>query len=72
MILLSGYHRLPQGDMYWEKSLHAVVPQVYKMLKNHFREIKQFLHLNDNSKFDKAGKMYKVRLFFQTMGKEFF
>jgi hypothetical protein len=66
MQLLSGYHRLPQEDMYWEQSEDVGVPLVYKSLsKTCFSKIKRFLHLNDNSKTDKADKVYKVRPFSQ-------
>jgi hypothetical protein len=51
--------------MYWEHLADAGVALVYKsMLKNHFREVKLFVHLNDNSKIGKAENVFKVRLFF--------
>lgn len=72
ILLISGYHELPQEDMYWERARDVGVSGVYEaMPKNRFRDVKKFLHLNDNSKIDKSDKMFKLRLFFDTVGEEF-
>jgi hypothetical protein len=44
---------------------------VVELSKNCFGEIKSFFFPNDNSKINKAAKIYKVRVFFQALGKEF-
>ena len=58
--------------MYWEQAPYVGVPLVFNsMPRNRFREIKKFIHLNDNSKIDKTDKMYKLRLYFDILKKEF-
>lgn len=68
ILLLSGYHKLPQEDMYWEQAPDTGVSIVFNsMSRNRFREIKRYLHLNDNSKLDKNDKFYKLRKFFDIL-----
>lgn len=72
ILFLSGYHSLPQQDMYWEQAPDVGVPFVYNaMTRQRFKDIKRFLHLNDNSKIDKTDKMYKLRPFFDILQKNF-
>ncbi|XP_047106612.1 piggyBac transposable element-derived protein 3-like [Schistocerca piceifrons] len=72
ILLLSGYHKLPHENMYWEQASDVGVPLVFKsMSRNRFQEIKRFIHLNDNSKLDRNDKMYKLRLYFEMLKKEF-
>ncbi len=72
ILLLSGYHRLPQEDMYWEQAADVGVPIVYQsMPKNRFREIKKYLHLNNNSNIDKNDKMFKVTPYFNILRENF-
>ncbi|XP_049947601.1 piggyBac transposable element-derived protein 2-like [Schistocerca serialis cubense] len=72
ILLLSGYHRLPHENMYWEQAPDVGVPLVFNSMSgNSFREIKRFIHLNDNSKIDRNDKMYKLRLYFEILKKEF-
>lgn len=41
------------------------------MSRNRFREIKKYLHLNDNAKIDKSMKMYKLQKYFDQLNKNF-
>lgn len=66
IILLSGYHILPQQHLYWCTDEDVGVPCVsQKMSKNRFKEIKRFFHLADNSNLCKNDKMAKLRPFMQ-------
>ncbi|XP_049808244.1 piggyBac transposable element-derived protein 2-like [Schistocerca nitens] len=72
ILLLSGYHKLSHENMYWVQAPDVSVPLVFKsMSRNRFQEIKRFIHLNDNSKLDRNDKMYKLRLYFEMLKKEF-
>ncbi|XP_047120564.1 piggyBac transposable element-derived protein 2-like [Schistocerca piceifrons] len=63
ILLLNGYHKLPHENMYWEQASDVGVPLVFNsMSRNRFREIKRFIHLNDNSRIDRNDKMHKLRL----------
>ncbi|XP_049770962.1 piggyBac transposable element-derived protein 2-like [Schistocerca cancellata] len=58
--------------MYWEQAPDVSVPLVFNsMSRNRFREIKRFIHLNDNSKIDRNDKMYKLRVYFEMLKKKF-
>ena len=60
--ILTGYHSLPQQQLYWSKAEDVSVPIVSKcMSRNRFNEIKRFLHCCDNTKLDTKDKMAKVR-----------
>ncbi|XP_050298551.1 piggyBac transposable element-derived protein 3-like [Anthonomus grandis grandis] len=65
ILILSGYHSLPQTDMYWsldeDKTVHIVRDC---MNRNKFRSIKRNLHLSDNNNLDKGYKYTKLRPFF--------
>lgn len=62
ILLVSGYHKLPQEDMYWEQLPDAGVPLVNNaMSRARFREVKKYLHLSDNTNIDKSDKMAKLR-----------
>lgn len=72
ILLFSGYHKLPQQNMYWEQSPDAGVPFVYNaMSRQRFKEIKRFLHLNNNANIDKRDKMYKLRPYLDTLKDNF-
>ena len=62
ILLLSGYHKEPQEDMYLEVLPDADLPIIYNaMTQARFREIKRYLHLRDNSDLDRKDKFAKVR-----------
>ena len=67
ILLLSGYHTLPQTSNYWSTQPDLGVPAVYNvMTRNRFTEIKKYLHLADNQhlqagdKLSKVSHMYKI------------
>ena len=46
-LFLSGYHTLPQQDMYWECQNDADIPLVYEVIsKNKFKQMKKYIHLS--------------------------
>ncbi|XP_054720650.1 piggyBac transposable element-derived protein 3-like [Uloborus diversus] len=64
IILFSGYHSLPQEDLYWSNSEDCSIPFVQSaMSRQRFRDIKKFLHLYNNHIIDKTDKLGKVRGF---------
>ncbi|KAJ8909335.1 hypothetical protein NQ315_013451 [Exocentrus adspersus] len=72
ILLLSGYHKLPQQKMYWSLDEDLGVEIVSKcMSRNRFLEIKKFLHFADNTKIDKKDKMYKLRSLMVLLNKQF-
>ncbi|XP_050295149.1 uncharacterized protein LOC126735243 [Anthonomus grandis grandis] len=72
ILILSGYHSLPQTYMYWsldeDKTVHIVRDC---MNRNKFRSIKRDLHFSDNNNLDKGHKYTKLRPFFDTMNEKF-
>lgn len=72
ILILSGYHTLPQVDMYWSLDEDKGVPIVRKSLsRNKFKNIKKNLHLSDNSNLDKTDKFAKLRPFFKRINQKY-
>lgn len=72
ILILSGYHSLPQTDMYWSLDEDKTVNIVRDcMSRNKFRLIKRYLHLSDNNNLDKKDKYSKLRPFFDAMNEKF-
>lgn len=72
ILLLSGYHKLPQQRMCWSLDEDLGVEIVSKcMSRNRFLEIKRYLHLADNTKINKKDKMYKLRPLMDALNKNF-
>ena len=66
ILLLSGYHTLPNERLYWSTDEDVGVAAVYeKMSRNRFQEIKRFFHLSDNSCLDPNDKLAKLRPFLE-------
>lgn len=64
IILLSGYHSVPQEDMYWSKDEDLMIKCVSERIsRSRFREIKQYFHLQNNSELDNTDKLAKLRTF---------
>lgn len=62
ILLLSGYHKFLEQQMYWETTLDALVQAVSDaMLRSNFKRILQYLHQCDNKKIDQDDKLCKVR-----------
>lgn len=72
ILLLSGYHTLPQTDLYWSTEEDKGV-QIVKdcMSRNKFKNIKRNLHLSDNNNLDKKDKFSKLRPFFNIINERF-
>lgn len=68
ILILSGYHILPQTDLYWSRDEDKGVDIVRKcMSRNTFRNIKRNLHFSDNAHLDKSDKFAKLRPLFDAM-----
>lgn len=65
IFLLSGYHSLPQEQMYWCEDEDIDLSSVRNcMPKNRFLDIKRNLHFNDNGSIiamEKKDKLFKIR-----------
>ena len=71
IILFSGYHSLPQEDLYWAKSNDCNIPFIHNaMSRQRFRNIKKNIHLCNNDTIDLTDKLAKVRLFIETFCKK--
>lgn len=72
ILLLTGYHSLPQEEMYWSLDKDISVPIVREaMSRSQYRNIKQNLHLADNTVPDKNDKLYKVRPYLNLLNAKF-
>lgn len=72
IVILSGYHCLPQMELYWSLDEDKGVPLVRKtMSRNRFRDIKQNIHLSDNTNLQKEDKFAKVRPLFDLLNERF-
>lgn len=70
--ILSGYHTLPQMDMYWSKDEDKEVRLVREaMSRNRFRSIKQNIHLADNNFLNKNDKFAKLSPVFDIVNRKF-
>lgn len=71
IILFTGYHHLPQEDMYWCRAEDCNTPLVYEtMPRQRFRDIKKYLHLCNNDTIDLEDKLGKVRQFIEMFCKK--
>ena len=68
ILLLSGYHTLPETKHYWSTQCDFGVTLVYNtMPKNRFVELKRHIHFADNQKLTKGSKMSKVALLYDAL-----
>ena len=77
ILLFTGYHSLPQEQLYWCEDEDMDVQCVRKsMSRNRYLEIKQYLHLNDNSVLEKVSaddwdRLFKIRPLLEKLNKNF-
>jgi len=72
IMILTGYHTLPQMDHYWSKDEDKDVTLVRNtMSRNRFRYIKKNLHLADNRNLDSSDTFSKLRPFFNLLNQKF-
>lgn len=72
ILILSGYHTLPQVKLYWSSDEDKGVPFVKNaMSRNKFLSIKQNIHLADNNQLDPQDKFAKVRPLVDLLNKNF-
>ncbi|XP_008179985.1 piggyBac transposable element-derived protein 3-like [Acyrthosiphon pisum] len=72
IMILTGYHTLPQMDCYWSKDEDKEVTLVRNtMSRNKFRFIKKNLHLADNHNLNPLDKFSKLRPFFDLLNQKF-
>jgi DNA excision repair protein ERCC-6 len=71
IFLLSGYHQLPQQNLYWSVDEDVGVPFVsQQMPRNRFTAIKQYLHLANNDTLDKHDRAAKVRPYLDIINRQ--
>ena len=57
---MSGYHTLPQQDMYWEGQSDAGIPLVYEVIsKNKFKQMKKYTIFLTTPTFTKVISMLR-------------
>src|SRR5690606_31555804 len=55
-------HMLPQEHMYWEQSPDTGTTLISEsMSRKRYKDIKRFIHCNDNTNIDKEDRFFKVR-----------
>ena len=68
VLFLSGYHILPQQQMYWDRRNDANIPIFYQAIsKNRFFQIKKYLHCADDQNLDLSGKLAQVQPIYDLM-----
>ena len=68
VLFLSGYHTLPQQQLYWDRRNDASIPMVYQAIsKNRFFQIKKYLYCADNQNLGLSDKLAKVRPIYDLM-----
>lgn len=59
---MSGYHKMPQQDLYWSTRPDFGLPIVKQAMSRFtFRTIKTYFHMNDNDTIDESDRLAKVR-----------
>lgn len=72
ILILSGYHILPQQYMYWSADDDKGVQIVKEsMSRNKFLSIKQNIHLCDNNQLNNSDKFTKIRPISNMLNKKF-
>ena len=72
ILILSGYHTLPQQDMYWSRSDDCNVELVQIiMTRSRFREIKKYLHVCDNDALDETNRFAKIQPLIDVINKKY-
>ena len=70
VILLSGYHTVPEEQQYWSTQPDLRVEIVAKtMSRNRYLEIKKYMHFADNFKLTPRNKMSKFSPLYDMMNK---
>ena len=70
IILLSGYHTVPEEQQYWSTQPDLRVEIVVKtMSRNRYLEIKKYMHFADNLKLTPGNKMSKISPLYDMINK---
>ncbi|GFQ80986.1 piggyBac transposable element-derived protein 3 [Trichonephila clavata] len=72
LLLFSGYHQVPEEDLYWSTQEDFSVPIVSTVMpRSRFRKMKKFFHIIDNNKLTSGDKMGKITPFYSELKKNF-
>lgn len=72
ILILSGYLKLPRQNMYWENAMDSGIDIVKNAMSyKRYKEIKRYIHLNDNFKLNKEDKVAKLRPMIDRLNKNF-
>lgn len=72
ILLVSGYHSLPQQNMYWDTAYDSGVEIVRNsMTFKRFKSIKKYIHFADNNTLNKKDKMAKLTPLIERINKKF-
>ncbi|KRZ65504.1 PiggyBac transposable element-derived protein 3 [Trichinella papuae] len=68
LLLLSGYHCLPEARHYWSTQPDLAVDAASRtMSRDRFHQLKRFLHLADNQNLSAGDKMSKISPLYQML-----
>ena len=68
VLLLSGYHKLPQAHLYWDSNVDTNVSVVTDAVsRNRYNLLKKYIHCVDNRDVDTTDKYWKVRPLYDIM-----
>ncbi|GBO15804.1 hypothetical protein AVEN_254696-1 [Araneus ventricosus] len=72
ILLLIGYHSLPQEEINWYLDKDISCPIARDSMSGlQYRNMKQNLHLADNSEINNSDKLYKVKLYLNLLNRKF-
>lgn len=72
ILSLSGYHTVPQYNMYWSLDDDIHIPFVREtMSRQKFRSIKKFIHFANNNNLDHTDKFTKIRRLLNLLNENF-
>lgn len=71
LLIFTGYHKLPQTQLYWSRDEDKGLEIVKNcMSRNRFYNIKRNIHLSDNSQLEKNDKFCKLRPLFDIINQK--
>ena len=70
ILLLSGYHSLPEEHRYWSRQQDLGVPIVAnKMSRSRYHKIKKYLYFADNQNLTEDDKMSKIEPLYEILNR---
>ncbi len=71
LLLLSGYHWVPNEKLFWSTTEDTNVPIASTVMsRNRFTALKKYFHIINNTKIDLDDNMAKISLFYTELTKK--